>query len=705
MREVASGTPLISVAAVALDTETTGLDVETARVIQIGAVKIRHGELLLEKNFDQLVDPKIPIPPASSAVHHITDEHVRGAPEFSEAAGRLAEFCGSAIIIGHNIGFDLAVLKHENHRNGLDWLRPRTLDTLLLTRIVNPVLPDFSLDTIASWLGITIEGRHTGLGDALATGRIFVELIPKLRQQGVNTVAEAEGAMRAFPDANTRQAEIGWVAPARADAGTPPIRRALARIDSFPYRHRVRDVMSEPALIAEGRTTVGEAARSLVERGTSSTFVRATDATDNFGIVTERDLMRALAGGPEARQSSVEAIMSHPLITVSEYAFVYRAIARMDRCGIRHLAVIDEDGEIKGAVTTGDLLRQRAQAALIIGDEIDHAKSTAELAAIWASVPEVARSMLDEGIGARNISAVVAEELCALTRRTAQLGEADMLSRGMGEPPAPFCVLVLGSGGRGETLLSPDQDNAIVYDNTQSAEDCDPWFAELGSRIAQTLNDVGVPYCNGGVMAKNKEWRHSLEGWKNIVHGWIARAEPKDLLHVDIFFDHRSVMGPKSLASELWDYAYGQAHRAPGFLRNLAAIATDFRPPFGILGNIITEEGRVELKKGGLMPLVSGARVLAMRHDIRVRATEDRLAGVRELGVVNVEDTNNVIAAHEILLGEVLAQQLEDIEAGIRPSNKVILNRLDSRQRRQLKWALKQIEVSNSMVGDPMAFG
>lgn len=97
--------------------------------------------------------------------------------------------------------------------------------------------------------------------------------------------------------------------------------------------------------------------------------------------------------------------------------------------------------------------------------------------------------------------------------------------------------------------------------------------------------------------------------------------------------------------------------------------------------------------------------MLTMRHSVALRTTKNRIEGVRDLGVIKFEDANNIIAAHEALLGQVLRQQLEDIEACVKPPNSVALNRLNGRQRRQLKWALRQIEVSIIMVGDSMAFG
>ena len=703
MSAISSSTPLISLVAVSLDTETTGLDTKVARIVQLGAVRIVRGALNDADIYDRLVNPGIPIPAASSAIHHLTDADVSSAPAFPDVAASLLEFCKDNVIVGHSIGFDITILGNEFERAGLAWTLPRTLDTLLLTQIAAPELPDYTLDTIASWLGIPVRDRHTAIGDALMTAEIFVSLLPKLRTNGIRTLAEAENACRVQVDRTAPTTESGWVPAVRAIDTLPLDKRALARIDSFPYSHRVRDVMSAPPLFLEPSCTLAEASGILTAKASSSAFVRTSEP----GIITERDLMRALAKDDNARQRTVREIMSGPLICVDDDAFVYRALATMTRANIRHLAVRDATGDIVGALTTGNLLRQRAQGALVMGDEIDHADNTAELGEVWSRLPGIARNMLAERIGVRQITAVVSEELTALTRRAAQLSERDMLAEGKGSAPADYCLLILGSAGRGESLLAPDQDNAIIYraPERDDEEGVDEWFAELGARLAQILDDVGVPFCKGGVMAKNAAWRHSLSGWKSHVARWTDRFSPEDILNVDIFYDFRPALGDIALADDLWNFAYERGHNSPGFLRSLGASGAGIESAIGMFGTFRTRQGRVDLKKGGLMALVSAARVLALRHDVRLRSTLDRLTAIRELDVLNRGDIDTLIAAHEITLNEILRQQLEDIDDGVRLSNKVKVSRLTKHERSELRWALQESGIIRTILGDPMAFG
>src|SRR5690348_4468789 len=113
--------------------------------------------------------------------------------------------------------------------------------------------------------------------------------------------------------------------------------------------------------------------------------------------------------------------------------------------------------------------------------------------------------------------------------------------------------MVLGSGGRGESLLSADQDNALVYASGEPGGPEDRWFAALGGAMADILDQIGIPYCRGGVMAQNAAFRHSVDKWKQQIDGWIERAEPFDLLNVDIFFDGVAVHGDLVLADAILD--------------------------------------------------------------------------------------------------------------------------------------------------------
>ena len=202
--------PLIALTAIVADTETTGLDTTKARIVEFGAIAIDRG-VIANEGFVLRVNPQEPIPKAASDVHRIDDRAVADAPSFGEAWPRISAVTGERLWIGHTIGFDLAILARECARAGLAYTPPPALDTRLLAQIANPNLPGYSLEMLASWLGVEPGERHSALGDAVTTARIFEALAVRLRDGGVRTLGEAMRACAALTNVLDQQHRAGWV--------------------------------------------------------------------------------------------------------------------------------------------------------------------------------------------------------------------------------------------------------------------------------------------------------------------------------------------------------------------------------------------------------------------------------------------------------------------------------------------------------------
>lgn len=682
-------TPLIALDALAIDTETTSLDAAKARIIEIAGVPIRDGAPAETGGFTTRINPGEGIPAAATQIHGIDDRAVAQAPSFAQSWPQLSRHLAADVLIGHMIGFDLAVLKRECARSGLDWRPPRTLDTRLLAQAVEPNLGGYSLEHLAAWLGVEVSGRHSAAGDAATAARIFLALIPKLRAANIRTLAEAEQVCRGFSAQLESDLRAGWEEPVAAPAqrhGGP-----LGRIDIYPYRHRVADVMSAPAKFIAPDAPLSAALKQMSEAKISSLLVATGGAmrAKETGIITERDVLRALSQkGAAALDRPVSEFASKPLVALPAAAFVYRALGRMARLKLRHLGVEDEKGSILGVVTARDLLRLRAQEATILGDGLDQADTVPQLAAAWAGLPHAAAGLVVEGVSGREVAAVISRELGALTRRAGMLAERRMDEDGHGAPPCGYALCVLGSAGRGESLLAMDQDNAVVFAQGEPGGETDRWFARFGGIVADILHEVGVPYCKGGVMAKNEQWRGSVDTWHARIAEWIARSSPADLLSVDIFFDLAGVSGDLALADGNWRGAFDAARGNAAFAKLLAESAGELESGLTLFGGLRSENGRIDLKRCGLFGIVTTARVLAIHHHIVARPTPVRLSGIAALGHA-VSDLDALKQAHGVFVDFILAQQLADIERGLPPSNKVEVKRLGREQRARLKDALR----------------
>ncbi len=184
------GTPLSDVTFVVLDLETTGGSPKQAGITEIGAVKVRGGEVLGE--FATLVNPEVAIPPFIAALTGITDALVASAPTLNGVLPSLLEFIGDAVVVAHNAPFDVGFLTAACHRHGLAWPRPKVVDTVRLARVAlhRDEVRNCKLGTLAAFMHSPVTPNHRALDDARATVAVLHGLLERVANLGVHTLEE-----------------------------------------------------------------------------------------------------------------------------------------------------------------------------------------------------------------------------------------------------------------------------------------------------------------------------------------------------------------------------------------------------------------------------------------------------------------------------------------------------------------------------------
>ena len=176
---------------VVFDLETTGAKSPPCRVTEIGAFRVKNGELAGE--FQTLVNPETPIPEFITGLTNITDEMVKTAPKFAEVASDFMEFVGDSVLVAHNAAFDMRFLNaeigkiHQNYRVG----NPH-LCTVKLSRKLIPEIENHRLNTVANFYSIDLTNHHRASADALATAKIFINLLGRLEEKGVKDLVGAQ---------------------------------------------------------------------------------------------------------------------------------------------------------------------------------------------------------------------------------------------------------------------------------------------------------------------------------------------------------------------------------------------------------------------------------------------------------------------------------------------------------------------------------
>ena len=180
---------------VVFDFETTGAKTPPCRVTEVGAYRVMSGEIVGE--FHTLINPEMPIPLFITMLTGISDEMVRTSPKFEEVAANLLEFIGDSVLVAHNAGFDLRFLDHEVGRVYEDYrVANPSICTVQLSRRLLPDIDNHKLKTLAEHFNVELINHHRANADALATAKVFINLLDGLKEHGVADLGSVQKFVR-----------------------------------------------------------------------------------------------------------------------------------------------------------------------------------------------------------------------------------------------------------------------------------------------------------------------------------------------------------------------------------------------------------------------------------------------------------------------------------------------------------------------------
>ncbi len=440
-------------------------------------------------------------------------------------------------------------------------------------------------------------------------------------------------------------------------------------------------------------------AAGIMRDMTISSLVARDDNGQPVGIMTDRDLRsKVVAGGLDPKTVLVSEVMTTPVISVHEDDTLFEVLYRMSHHRIHRVGVVDKNNTLVGIINESDIIRLQNRSPQRLLQAIDEAQAIIDLKRIYLECEQLVVFLSRNGVRTKELVRLISLLNDQITDKLVTLLKQDRF-KSMGEKSA---FLILGSEGRREQTLKTDQDNAIIYADDVSVEELGEIEA-FSQVLIDSLIEIGVPECPGGIMAKNAFWRRSLADWKAAIDHWIASPSGENILNFSMFSDMRTLCGNETLEQQLRAHIIQRAEENTIFLARMAANVCRFVPPLGLFGRIKTEKsgehiGKIDLKKAGIFALTEGVKTLALSIGVLGGSTHDKLVILEEKGILSKIQLNDIEASFNLLTFLRLRGQVDSAEAGREVTNYIMPGSLDRVEKGRLKLALEIVQSFEGML-------
>jgi CBS domain-containing protein len=445
---------------------------------------------------------------------------------------------------------------------------------------------------------------------------------------------------------------------------------------------RVPELISRPPLFCEHTTTIRDAAVSMTEHGDSAILVREGE---RLCIVTDADLRAHVVAGDLGRDAAV-SLVARDAVRVGDDRLAVDAVVDMLEAGVDHLVVEDRRRTVLGIVSATDLMGFETWSPFALRHAALRARDEDELVRVSAGLRRLFLALLGAGLPPVDIGRVLTLQLDSLRLRL-----IDFAIARHGPAPVSWAWLVLGSAARREFTLGSDQENALAYADSDAEPAVDAYFERFAQDVNAGLERCGfVPDLNG-VLARNRLWRMSESAWIKVFRDCLTEPDNSHLIRATVSFDFRHAMGGLEVVPPLIA-VIREAPAHPGFVRQLGRTAADPKPPLRFGGSLaVDEEGKIDIKRRGIIPIVNLARFHAIANGVTISATVDRLEAAAESGALSPEIADGITEAFGIVARIRLQHHAAQIEAGEAVDNMVDPARLAPVSRRELREAFRTV--------------
>ncbi|MCW2118408.1 DUF294 nucleotidyltransferase-like domain-containing protein [Flavobacterium sp. 7A] len=373
-------------------------------------------------------------------------------------------------------------------------------------------------------------------------------------------------------------------------------------------------------LITNGNTVIKEVAQLMAEMRVNNALIAENNVP--VGIVTDTDMSSKIATGRFLITDSIDAIMSYPVVTVSENISLAEAQLLMLKHNVTHLCVTADGSdttEIKGIITEHDLILAQANNPGILIKEIKRSQTAKELKQIRSRLGDIIQSSIQKNIPLTHISNIASEVNFAILKRAVEQSILEL-----GSPPARFAWFSIGSQARKEQLLLTDQDSFLVFEDIvpEKYREIKDYFVELAQKTTSKLEKTGYTKCPDGYLASNMIWCRSVSEWLKQFDSWMKNPGEKNNELSSIFFDYEIIFGDQRIEEALNAIVFENTINNSLFYDFLGNDALRKNSPLSFFKKFLVEEegpnkDKFDIKTRALMPLIDGARMFTLSNGIR----------------------------------------------------------------------------------------
>jgi CBS domain-containing protein len=403
-------------------------------------------------------------------------------------------------------------------------------------------------------------------------------------------------------------------------------------------RARVSELFLHPPAVIDASDTIEAAGHRMREIDSNTLLVRDGE---RIGIITGMNLSKAVVLRRRAIETPVRDFAHFDVVTLRPDDFVSSALLLMTKHNKRRVAVHDGERYI-GILEYIDLLGFLAGSAQVIAGRIDRASSEDDLATAARETNAQVRTLRRQGVKVEVIAEVVSDLNNRLLSRLFEMVAPS-------EIRTSACLIVMGSEGRGEQIVRTDQDNGLILADPVDQQTLDAFRADFSGKLAS----FGFPLCPGNVMVRNPVWSKPLSDYLADFRRWVTLPDEAAHMNVAIFYDARAVAGDAQLLTKAKAALIDLIHGEQAYLAHFARAVDAFPTPIGLFNNLITSEGTgdaLDLKKGGIFPIVHGVRSLAIEHGLLETGTDKRITRLCEIGVLQADFARELSQTFQFLL-------------------------------------------------------